>query len=312
MKRYTFSFLLIFIFIIMLIRPSDVFLGAQTGLLLWFNIVLPTLFPFMIISSLIINTSTLSYISKFTGPLFHRFLGISYSGSFAVLGGFLCGYPMGAKITADLITTHKITREEGAYLLSFCNNTSPMFLISYILWQQVKDDTLILPSVLIFFGAPLVCSKLFYMFHYKKLLKHSVNPTFSSQKNVDFHFSLLDRCIMKSMESIVSVGGYIIVFSIIISLIQSTDFLGGTLKLLCLSSLEITNGITLICNSSFSPDFRGLLSLSLASFGGLCATAQTSCMVQDCQLSIKTYLIEKLVTTIVTSLCAYTYLIMFR
>lgn len=83
----------------------------------------------------------LPYHIHFLCPL----LGTSYYGTFAVLTGFLCGYPMGAKTTSDLLNVNKISRSEASYLLSFCNNTSPAFILSYVVAQNMKERNLCIP-----------------------------------------------------------------------------------------------------------------------------------------------------------------------
>ena len=150
MRRYAFPFSVILLFFIMLSFPQEVFDGASEGLLLWFQIVLPTLLPFIIISNILIQTNSISMLSRIFGPAFQKIFRISTDGSFVVLAGFLCGYPMGAKVTSDLILAGRITKSEGSYLLSFCNNTSPMFIISYVIWQNLYDQTLLFPSLLTF------------------------------------------------------------------------------------------------------------------------------------------------------------------
>lgn len=87
---------------------------------------------------------------------FRNFIPSSGEGSFAVVAGFLCGYPMGAKITADLIRNQSISVEEGTYLLSFCNNTSPIFIMNFLVWKTLDRKELLLPSLVILLGTPVV------------------------------------------------------------------------------------------------------------------------------------------------------------
>ena len=54
---------------------------------------------------------------------------------------------MGAKITADLIRNQSISVEEGTYLLSFCNNTSPIFIMNFLVWKTLDRKELLLPSL---------------------------------------------------------------------------------------------------------------------------------------------------------------------
>ena len=308
MKRYFTSLCVIALFVLMLLFPQPVFKGASSGLLLWFNVILPTLLPFMIVSNLLIGTRAIDAISKVFGPVMCRLFGVTRYGSFAIIAGFLCGYPMGGKVTADLVRKQYITWQEGQYLLSFTNNTSPMFIISYVVWQNLKDTSRTMPALLILILSPILCSFLFRIYYRPGARIHSSEypplPTAAAA-------SLMDSCIMNGFETITKVGGYIMLFSILIALLQKLPLDHFLFSLLLLPSLEMTNGIPLLCVSPLSADACFVLSLALTSFGGWCSVAQTRSMVQGARLPITPYIIEKLITTLVTSLLAYTYIRLF-
>ena len=308
MKRYFTSLCVIALFVLMLLFPQPVFKGASSGLLLWFNVILPTLLPFMIVSNLLIGTRAIDAISKVFGPVMCRLFGVTRYGSFAIIAGFLCGYPMGGKVTADLVRKQYITWQEGQYLLSFTNNTSPMFIISYVVWQNLKYTSRTMPALLILILSPILCSFLFRIYYRPGARIHSSEyPPLPKAAAA----SLMDSCIMNGFETITKVGGYIMLFSILIALLQKLPLDHFLFSLLLLPSLEMTNGIPLLCVSPLSADACFVLSLALTSFGGWCSVAQTRSMVQGARLPITPYIIEKLITTLVTSLLAYTYIRLF-
>ena len=125
MKHFPAGIAVTALFAAMLFFPKAVFKGASEGLLLWYQIIFPTLFPFLVITNLLLATGGLRIISRVFGRLSRFVFRVSSGGTFAVISGFLCGYPMGAKITADLLKDGRITPQEGKYLLSFCNNNKP-------------------------------------------------------------------------------------------------------------------------------------------------------------------------------------------
>ena len=301
MKKIISLFAIIGFFVIMLIFPRQTFEGASNGLLLWFQIVLPTLLPFIILSNLLIHTNAVTYISTIVKPFIQRLFRVSDYGCYAVFVGFLCGYPMGAKVVADLIRTEKISKKEGQYLLSFCNNTSPMFIISFIVMQKFKNESLLLGSHLILYLAPVVCSFLFRRFYQAK--KNVFIEKNHSKEGFHFDFNLFDTCIMNGFETITKVGGYIILFSVLFSICVSLPYTEYVLPF-----LEITNGIHWISNNIQPLYITFPLILTLTSFGGLCAIAQTNSMIQESKLSILPYIIQKLITALVTSLLAYIYI----
>ena len=307
MKQKLLSVVLILTFFLMLLLPAPVFSGASKGLLLWYKTVLPTLLPFMILSEFMLRTSALSYISHFAGPFLHRIFHVSYPGSFAVIVGFLCGYPMGAKVTADLIRSGKISVNEGNYLLSFCNNTSPMFIISYLIWQNLEKKDYLLPSLCILILSP-ICSSFLFRFYWKKEDIMSQKNQCKKNPPVTYSgFQLFDFCMMNSFEAIIKVGGYIMLFSILTEILQNYVYPTSVITYF-LSMLEITSGISILCRQTFPFELIWIQALSLTSFGGLCATAQTECMIQGTGLKIFPYIIEKLITMLVTSLFSIFYI----
>jgi len=167
-RRHFLTIPILIFFLCMLSFPQTVFAGASYGLLLWFRHVLPTLLPYMVLINILIRTPALHWICHITSPFLCPLLGTSYYGTFAVLTGFLCGYPMGAKTASDLLDAQKISRSEASYLLSFCNNTSPAFILSYVVIQNLKKDSISIPFLLILTLTPLMMSFVFRLFYRAK------------------------------------------------------------------------------------------------------------------------------------------------
>ena len=228
----------------------------------------------------------------------------------AMLTGFLCGYPMGAKVTADLLRAEKISDREARYLLSFCNNTSPVFIINFIVWKTFGDERLMLPTLLILIGSPVLMSFIFRRIYLKGRHPFPEPSAALKEKKTRFDFSVLDSCMMNSFEAIVKVGGYIILFSVLLSLLEE---LSGQHSILMAAApaLEVTNGILLLSSSVSDPGLRYAAVLGLTSFGGLCSAAQTKCMLERTGLSVIPYIIQKLTTAAAASLLSFIYLALF-
>lgn len=301
---------ILILFFSMLSFPQTVFTGASYGLVLWFRHVLPTLLPYIILINVLICTPALHWICRITSTFLCPLLGTSYYGTFAVLTGFLCGYPMGAKTTSDLLNVNKISRSEASYLLSFCNNTSPAFILSYVVAQNMKERNLCIPFFLILTFTPLMLSFIFRLFY--RLPESScsfpqVTPGSFSNPSESISDSFLDRCILNAFESVTKVGGYMMMFSVLIQLL--TSVLPNTIfSLLLYSSLEISTGIRLLFSSALYTTEKIILCAFLTSFGGWCCIAQTYSMISSSQLPILPYITAKLVTALVTSLLISAYI----
>lgn len=296
---------------LILIFPAASYQGAKRGLLLWFNTVLPTLLPFIIISNLIIKLQIHKSLSKMLYPLFHLLFGVSKGGCYPILIGFLSGYPVGAKSTADLVANNSIKEEEGQFLLSLCNNVSPMFVMSYIAIAQLDMEHIRVSLLLIIYFSSIISAMLYFKIlgNPKNQLLHSmsVENQVNSYSGVKFDFALLDSAIMDGFEVITKVGGYIILFSIPAQIISILSFGGGLFKILCVGFLEITTGINQISQANLDINIKIALIAMVTAFGGLSGLAQTKSVISNSRLSIGTYFKVKVLNMIIALLLTIIY-----
>lgn len=296
--------LLLFLFL----QPSEAVSAAKNGLLLWFNVIIPNLFPFIILSNLIILLHATNVLTFFISPLFEKTLGIHKSGSYAILLGFLCGYPMGAKVCADLVKERQLSQTEGQYLLLFCNNVSPVFILNYIIHESLKNTVSLLPVFVILYLSPILVALLFNPWYRKKAKDTKIVLQAENQKNQKIDFDIVDKAITNAFESITKLGGYIILFAILSRCIYLLPFPSFFPKSFFVGLTEITYGISMISQSNLSKTLQLLCILTATSFGGLSSIAQTQSMIKDSGLSILLYTGAKLITMLLTYISCSCYL----
>lgn len=318
-NRFIKGSILLFL-IAMILFPHASYHGASSGLLLWFHNVLPNLLPFIIISNLMVRLNITKQISRVFYPLFGWLLRISHDGCYPIVIGFLSGIPMGAKSTADLVSEHKISEEEGGFLLTMCNNASPMFIIGYIAISQLKLPRIKYTLFAILYGSAILSALFYRVIHRKFQRKNlkSCNSHYNSSSGQSkaiptrFSFDILDNSIMNGFEVITKIGGYIILFSIIARIVKEIGPDIGFLKAFVMGILEITTGVNQICNSDISSATKIVLVAVLTSFGGLSGMAQTKSVLGDTRLSMKSYFTVKLLNAMVTLLLTLLYVTVFR
>ena len=120
---------LIFCLLALLFLPDVGAQAARDALALCAQTVIPSLFPFFVLSSLLVSCGAADTLSHLLSPLMRPLFGLSGTGA-AALGLGLCGgYPVGARTAAKLVESGALSREEGERLLAFCNNAGPGFLL---------------------------------------------------------------------------------------------------------------------------------------------------------------------------------------
>ncbi|MDI9489650.1 transporter [Herbinix luporum] len=311
---------ILFFFILMFSFPYASYKGASSGLMLWFLNVLPTLLPFIIISNMMIKLNIAGRISHMLYPILGRLFHISPNGSYPILIGFLSGLPMGAKSTADLVCSGKIDNKEGNFLLSMCNNASPIFIMSYIATNQLKIPGIRLHLFFLIYGSSIISAISYRAYHNYKLKKINACLSIceiSDNKQIEdssskFSFDLLDNSIMNGFEVITKIGGYIILFSILAQIINEIGTGFRLHKAIIMGILEITTGIDQICKIPIDTNIKIVLVSLLTSFGGLSGLAQTKSVLGKSRLSIKSYILVKLLSAFVAMLLTVLYVFCFR
>lgn len=291
--------LLISLLVFVLAFPETAVSCARSGLILWYGSLLPVLFPFMILSGLLIRLDGIRILLFLFHPPIHLIWGTSIYGSYALLAGFLFGCPMGAKITGDLLREQKISREEASYLVCFVNNLSPSFLITYLVHQNLQAPSLLLPTLIILYGAPLLTG-LILMPRFRTHIPSS--DTKKEASKAPFSLELIDACIFDGILNITKLGGYILLFSLITGAWK--QLFPGQLPVFTIlgACLEITAGIPAVCALSLPFSVRYLVLVLLCSFGGICTLMQTlSVFPMNCRL-LRRYLLVKMLTMLISGL----------
>lgn len=308
-QKYIFTGIIISIFVFILISPANAVSSARSGLMLWFKVLLPTLLPFMIISKLLIEVDGISYLTFLFAPPFQKFFHLSKSGTFVVMTGFLCGYPMGAKLVSELYSHEQLSYSEACYLLSFCNNLSPMFISSFLTFSCLDAPDLLPYIILIIYGTPVIFALLTQPVFRKETEKNWCSPVVSS-KSKKLDFQILDTAIMDSFTQITKLGGYVILFSIISGMFLSFSLPPVTLSFLT-GFIEVTTGINYITVQNLPFTLRLMLSIPICVFGGISGLMQTYSMMKDSSLPFLPYLFSKAIQALLSFLFTIIFLYIY-
>lgn len=294
MKRKIIIFFYICLLFFLLFHPKEALTGVKNGLGLWLNIMIPTLLPFLILTGALLKTGNIRKLLKPSAFFWKTFFGLSPAGAYVLILGLLCGYPMGAKLAHDLYIDQQISRREGEYLLTFSCNASPAFIISYLSGILLKNKISAVQMILTFLAADLFCMLFFrfVVYHGHTVDSVCVNKIKKETYQQDSIGVILDVSIMDGFETITRLGGYILLFSLILA---STSFYWPFHAQSCMlftAPLELTTGLKQIAGAPLPWKSRYLASMLLTSFGGFCVMAQTKSVLEN-SLSLIPYAISK-------------------
>jgi len=307
---------MLFIFLL-LTNPVNSSILVMSGLNTWCTKMIPSLFPFMVLSGILLRTGLSYRLSKILYPLLGTLFRLSPDCIYVIFMGFLCGFPMGANIVAESLSLKRISLKEASLLLAFCNNIGPVYFISFVsilcpyypLWLTLS----------IMYLVPLCYGLILRYTRYRDIpfyLKnnHGLNignphylttghPSFSitgtenDVKNYSYG-SALQASLQKALSSILYLGGYMVIFNVLQLPFYNIYYQLPEPYIHVLKGLlEISSGITAL---QPYPELYGIVYTLLLPFCGLCCLYQTYAMVKDTPLSLSSYLSHKLAQTLCT------------
>lgn len=305
--------------------PQPALESSVKGLNIWWEVVFPSLLPFFVTAELLISFGVVTFIGVLFEPIMRPLFNVSGVGSFAWIMGMASGYPSGAKISARLREENKISKLEAERLLAFTNASSPLFIfgaISVGFFHEPKLGLLI--AVCHYLGNTLVgiCMKL----HGRKITKRrpgqqkekfTINKAFQVMHDARLQNrrpfgEIFGDAILQSIKTLVMVGGFIILFSVLtelLYLIGLTPFLASILTFLLkilslpvelalpyLSGLfEITIGAQLIANVGSDSMLAKLMIVSfILGFNGFSVQAQVASIIANTDIRFLPYFIARI------------------
>lgn len=317
MRKIMLTFSIFCMMILMLFEPKVCIEGATFGLLLWFQKVLPSLLPFMILINLLCALGILFKLSDFLTPITQRLFKLSGTGFLVFILGLISGYPMGAKLAKNLLEQGQMSYQEAQKSLCYSCNCGPLFIVGTVGTLMLGNPSLGYFLLLIHLASAFIMLLLsrFYTLDTPKtrLQKDTSTPTTLSVS------SAFTSSVQNAMDTIVYVGGYIIFFSVIAYLLADSSFymrfatfisqlLGIDTQLIhtfFLSTLEFSSGSARL--SSTLPLSITLLALisAVIAFGGFCVVFQSQHVLQGSNLSISPYICSKIFQAIIAYILTF-------
>ena len=303
--------------------------AVKSGLTLWANSVVPSLFPFFVATEILMNTNIINVLGKLLNSYMKPLFNVRGEGSIAFIMGIISGYPVGAKIASEFRKNNICSKEECERLLSFTNNSGPLFIVGTVGISMFGNTLIGVLLLITHILASITVGIIFRFWNSKNDTKYTPKKNFSNTShnenvNISNLGQILSESITKSLSTIFMIGGFIIIFSSIISILKSSvilNILSGFIKPVfnmfsidtSLASpfitgvLEITNGISQICSINLKNISVNIIFCAfLLGFGGISVLLQVLSITSKTDLSIKPYIYGKLLHGVIAAF--YTFL----
>lgn len=281
----------ILISLLIIVFPQISLESARNSLILCGSVVIPSMFPFLVCSNLLISLGAAQKLTRAMSYIMMPLFKVRGSGALALIFGVLSGYPCGAATVCSLYSSGSLSKNEAHRLLAFTNNSGPLFIISAVGIGIYKSATAGIVLYAAHLLAALTVGILSVFFADNNSAPLPETSSHSSPKTV----------ISDSVLSMLNLCGYVVFFSVVLSLLGKIGILATAknilrfmgvspecANLLSMGIIEITTAIS-SAGCTFLPATAAIISL-----GGISVLFQTMSLTKSHSLSIMPYIIGKI------------------
>lgn len=290
--------------------PKDSMAAARDGLTLCYNVIIPSLFPFFVLSALVVDLGLAGHLGRALEGIMRPLFNVPGACAPALALGFVGGYPVGARTALQLYQKGMCTKTEAERLLSFCNNSGPAFILG-VVGAGVFADSRVGVLLYLAHAAASVCVGMCFRFYKagpraRRGGEARARPSFQAQRfTVAFTGS-----VKNSFLSTLNICAFVVFFTVVIRLL----FLSGALPALAgllgellsplgftrewaerllTGALEISSGVWTLSGDG---SLTGRLSMAAFMLGwaGLSVHCQVLSFIGGSGLSVRTYILGKL------------------
>lgn len=274
----------LFFFFLCLLFPEISGEGVRRGLSLSFTQVIPSLYPFILLTTLF---KALSHDSRYARRL-------------SLFADFLSGYPLGAKVVAEQYDGGLFTPRA---MLVICNNPSPAYMLSFVGLESLGRPVYGLQMYAAILTGNLLTGILISCFSSRKQSRPA--PTVLRAQSAPSKMSLTDRVFQDTFETIVRICGYILAAAAAAAFIRRIPIFPPLIRAVLTGCLEMTAAVEFLAPMDLPPALKLPLITGIISFGGLSVFAQTRSMIVHSHLSIKKYMTDKAIASAIASSIMY-------
>lgn len=308
MKKYSNLLIVIISFITLIfifINKGLITEIILTSFYIWFNTLVPSMFPMFVLSDILITYNFTNYLPNKIINLISKIFNISKNGVLVLLLSLISGFPTNALNIIKAYDNKLITKEESEHLLLFTHFGNPLFILQTVGVFYLKNNTYGIIILISHILGNIIIAILFKN-------KNTINNKYITNNNNCQSFGLvLSNSIKKSMDTLIMISGTITLFLILSTLICTIFNLNNYISTLIKGILEMTMGINSIINLNIKDIYKVVLSTFFISFGGLSIHLQIySCL--DNKIRYKNFFKGRIYQSLISSFISYIFMLLLH
>ncbi|MEC0174710.1 nucleoside recognition domain-containing protein [Paenibacillus favisporus] len=283
--------------------PAPAFQASLQGLNLWWKIVFPGLLPFLVLSEILIAYGWVSALGAFLEPLMKKLFRLPGTGGWVMAMGLTTGFPGGAQAVQQLHAQGSLQAEEAGKLAALSHFCNPVMILVVVATGLMHDPALGYGLIAVHWIAGILA----YLTVHRRFRTKGAAPASDKprQQRLEGKPSPLPARVLQAAEEarakdgrsfgrllgdsvthavqvLMMIGGYIIIFSVVIQIAGRVTTARLPIPNYALSSLfEVHLGARDISAAAFaSGGLQWSVLSALLGFSGFSALLQSMSLIR--------------------------------
>ncbi len=307
--------------------PTQAASGARDGIQLCLDVIIPSLFPFFVLSTLLVEMGFAGYFGLLLEKVMRPVFNLNGACASAVALGFLGGYPVGAKTAIALYQKNMCSKAEAQRLLSFCNNSGPAFILGAVGAGIFASSR---AGVLLYLAHTAASLTVGFMFRFYKRNDKGVRPNgaFAHAPHESLPNAFI-KSVTTSFQSVLSICAFVIFFTVAVKMLflfgllpalaEALGFLlspfgmtAGAAEKLLTGLIEITSGLWNLRGSAASLSSQLAMAAFMLGWAGISIHCQVLSFIGESGLKAWTYIVGKLIHAVLSAVYAFLMIGLFK
>ncbi len=305
--------LIILIICVEVLRESKSIMRTVTfSLNIWQSNIFPSLFPFFVISELLINCGFASFLGEILKKVMNKVFKLKGESSFALVLSMLSGFPSGSKYTKELYIKGLINDQEATKLLTFTHFSNPVFILGTISIMFLNNKEIGFLILVCHYIGSFIVGILFRNYYIspnnniKISFKKAVDAMHQKRVANKMNFGqMITQALMNSINTLFLILGVITMFLIITTIIDNNINLNLYNQSILNGIFEMTQGLKYTSLLNIPLKNKAILATLFISFGGLSVHMQTISIISDTKIKYYPFLIARILHASISSLLIY-------
>jgi len=315
MKKIFFSIL---IMIVLLFVMFEILTSSQTILNsigfsfnVWKNNIFPSLFPFFVLSEVLVNYGFIELVGEIFKPIMKLFK-LKGSTAFVFIMSLVSGFPSNAKYVRELYLKGIINEKEGSKLLTFTHFSNPLFILGTISLLFLNNKEVGFLILLTHYFGNIFVGFVFRNYHVspdednsvsiKKAILNMHKKRISNNKSFG---EIISGALLNAIDTLLLIFGVVTLFLIITTILDNNINLSSYYQSILNGIVEMTQGLKYVSILDIPLKIKGTLSVLIISFGGVSVHMQVISILSDTKIKYFPFLVARIIHALVSTLMFY-------